>query len=296
MVFDTIAKWWCQCIDQLFHLVARPWKEEELPYRRMIHGVFETPWTLPRAWDEFLEWNKDQQLVGWGSTRSRLQEFTRFYWERNSYQMTPSWPTGATVLLEEIFVDQLETPDRFDKTTVMAIRMLYGLGCERLQKHLIPKTLGVSARPLYEDMWKTEHYYKCCLRHHPHLHLFREARYQSELDRYFFAWQDKKKAEQETREKAERRLQRQADIERLLQELPQELLDMTIEDNDLEWSVRAYNALFDNQCKTVRAILETSEKTMITWPRGGRKTINHINEALKQLDPRLSVGCLVLDQ
>jgi len=292
MVFDTIAKWWCQCIDQFFHLVARPWRDEELPYRRMLSVVFEVPWRLPRAYDEFLKWNDGYQLAGWNTTRDRLQEFTRFYWDRNRDFVTPSWPNGATALLEEIFSEWMKN---FDPTTVKAIRMLYGLKCARIPKHLIPRTLGVEAKKLYIDIGKAEKYDDGCLQTAPHFHLFQRADFQSELNRFFWEWYNGKRAEEERKRTEMNLSHRQVEINELFDTLPESLLNRTIEDTVEFMSVRSYNALHNKGLKTIRAILEASEVDILRGPNFGRKSLNEINELLKSMDERLYVGCLSID-
>lgn len=51
-IFLTITKWWCNCIDLCFEIITRPWKPEELKYRRMICTIFGIDWKLPQSFSE----------------------------------------------------------------------------------------------------------------------------------------------------------------------------------------------------------------------------------------------------
>ena len=85
---------------------------------------------------------------------------------------------------------------------------------------------------------------------------------------------------------------RKAEIERLAQDLPDEILNKDL--LDLELSVRASNGLYDRNLLTVGAILKTTRKQLI-GSGYGRNSFREVNEILQEIDPRLSIGCLALD-
>ncbi len=147
MVFTLICKWWCSCLDQCFEIVGRPWEHYEVPYRRMLCGIFGQAITVQKAYKFLMdEPGGFKNPKTYAELRSTLHGITFHYWRLNRKNMTPSWPQGSAEFIDEVMERFLGS---FALTTVLAFKMMYGIGCERIPKHELPKKVGVSKEALY---------------------------------------------------------------------------------------------------------------------------------------------------
>lgn len=266
----TIIKWWCNCLDLCFEIVARPWKPEELHYRRMISTIFGQEWELKKSFKFF---DTTTLPTTYKATRTQLIKFTRDFWnnQTNRRHMTPAWPEGSLAYLEELFdlrFAELVQSGETNETVIRAFRLLNEVGDKHIPRKLIAERLEVDQDTLLNEVARLERRLRG-----PGLGFFLRP----------FAFQDK-----------------YGQIEPIIQEWREKnyisLYTATIAEiegrsvEELELSVRTYNALKNANIQTIGEILSTSEKALLQERNFGRKSLNELTEVLANINPLLKIG------
>ena len=274
-IFTIITKWWCKCFDLCFEIVARPWKPEELRYRRMICTVRLVPWKITGSERYFLSKSNPPKKT-YKELRPWLAERTRWCWETYTvlYGITPAWPEGAIDYLEENFAEILASAPA-SNMTIEAFRLSNEVGDKHVPRHLLAERVGApnDANLLLSNLEALERW----LRGTYILELivpFVVARRAGEINGIVKKWR-REKWESEDADKIK------------------SIESKSVEELDL--SVRTYNCFKNGNIQDVGTILRTKEDQLLRIKNFGRKSLNEVKEVVRGIDPILRVGMLAGD-
>lgn len=272
-IFVTITKWWCNCLDLCFEIVARPWKPEELLYRRMLCTIFGQSWKLRKSYKIHSTTRKPSKT--YKETREQLVAFTRAYWESMSHEMTPAWPDGATEYLSELF-EALFIKVGTETSTVTAFAAMHGTSSDQPPKcnelgYPVgdPDDLQANLDRLIRQFRRPD----IAILIRP----FALADFSENLSAIVKEWSGK--------------IDLAAWDDALHRgEVPKNYEDISVE--SLELSVRSYNCLKNANLHTVGDLLRTSETELLRKKDFGRKSLNEVKEILSSIHPAMKIGML----
>jgi hypothetical protein len=116
----------------------------------MLCGIFGQDINVPKAYKFLMdEPGGFKTPKTYKELRSALHGLTFHYWRLNRKNMTPQWPRGAVAFIDAA-VEQFLS--RFTLPIGQAFKMMYGIGCERVPKHLLSEKVGASKEGLYTNL------------------------------------------------------------------------------------------------------------------------------------------------
>lgn len=272
-IFLTIIKWWCNCLDLCFEILAHPWKPEELHYRRMICTIFGQSYKLKKSFSWFCDPNNLPKT--YKATREMLVQNTRIFWSLSQIrrEMTPKWPEGAVDYLKEVF-DDLLSSGPVSPTTAQAFRLMHEVGDKYVPEKLLAEKLGVDKNQLFNELDHLE-WRLCSSQYSRILHPFAFQNQYTLAGSVVNEWRKNKWKAVDTN-------------------VASAIENRTVE--ELELSVRSYNCLKNNNIQTVGEILRKTEAEMLEFKNFGRKSLNEISELLSTIHPLLKIGMLAPKQ
>lgn len=268
-IFLTITKWWCNCIDFTFEVITRPWKLEELHYRRMICTIFGIDWKLPQSFSEIKQENIPQTFSG---LREMLHAHTRGWLNGGfiGHHLTPYWPDGSVEYLEETF-SRLFAGITKNEIVWQAFRMMNEVGDKYVPKRHLALKLGVSKELLYQHLGRLERQLRT-IENASLLTPFARRDQSAHIEQIIYDWKEnKKKLAWEAAQKAG-------------EEIPYEIASRIVE--DLELSIRSYNILTRAGVQTIGDLMKKNEAELRRHGMGN-KSMLELKEVLHAVDSRL---------
>jgi hypothetical protein len=265
-IFLTITKWWCNSLDLCFEIITRPWKPEELHYRRMICTIFGIDWKLPQSFSEIKQDEIPQTFKG---LRESLHSHTRG-WLNGSFidhHLTPAWPNGSVEYLEETFSFIMSRITR-DKTTWQAFRLMNEVGDKHVPRRHLAAKLGVDKELLYRNIARLERQLRS-IESTSLLAPFARRDRSAPLEQIIQNWRENK---------------RMLAWELAGENIPYAIASRMVE--DLELSVRCYNILKNAGVQTIGDLVRKSEAELRRHGMGN-KSMLELKEVLHALDPKL---------
>ena len=265
-IFLTITKWWCNSLDFCFEIIARPWKPEELHYRRMICTIFGQDWKLPQSFSEIKQNEIPQTFKG---LRECLHNHTRM-WLNGSFiahNITPVWPDGSVEYLEETFSSLISRITK-KEVTGQAFCMMNEIGDKHVPKRLLAEKLGVDKEWLYQSLGRLERQ----LRNFDNASLltpFALRDRSAPIEQIIHNWKENK---------------RKLAWEAAGESIPYTLASRMVE--ELELSIRCYNILKNAGVETIGDLFKKSEADLRRYGMGN-KSMLELKDVLTAMDPKL---------
>lgn len=265
-IFLTITKWWCNSLDLCFEVMTRPWKPEELHYRRMLCTIFGIDWKLPQSFSEIKQDEIPQTFSG---LREMLQNHTRGWLNGGfiDHHLTPRWPDGSIEYLEETFSRLLSRVSR-DEAVRQAFHLMNEIGDKHVPKRQLAAKLEVDKGWLYQNLGRLERRLRS-MENFPILVPFARRDRSAPLEQIIRDWKESK---------------RKQAWEAASEAIPYEIASRSVE--DLELSVRSYNILKNAGAQSIGDLMKKSEAELRRYGMGN-KSFLELKEVLNALDPKL---------
>ena len=265
-IFLTITRWWCNSLDLCFEVMTRPWKPEELHYRRMICTIFGINWKLPQSFSEIKQDEIPQTFKG---LRESLHDHTRMWLNGGfiEHNMTPEWPDGSVEYLEETFSRLISRVSK-DEVVRQAFHLMNEIGDKHVPKRQLAAKLGVDKEWLYQNLDRLERRLRS-MENFSILAPFARRDRSASLEQIIRDWKESK---------------RKQAWEAAGEVITYEIAGKNVE--DLELSVRSYNVLMGAGVQTIGDLFKKSEAELRRHGMGNKSALE-IKGLLSELDPKL---------